>query len=80
MLTFMNSKLPDKLAVLTSNITIYKSKSYGISSTDIYIGEDLEFIIHVYYSCIFMCRIYYSLLFTGVSHLTIKYILNAKNI
>ena len=28
------------------------SKSYDISSTDIYIGEDIEFIIHVFYWCI----------------------------
>ena len=29
-----------------------KCKSYEISSTDIYIGEGLEFIIHVFYWCI----------------------------
>ena len=28
------------------------SKSYDISSTDIYIGEDIEFSIHVFYWCI----------------------------
>ena len=38
---------------LTSNTTFpKKSNSYEISNTDIYIGEDLEFIIHVFYWCI----------------------------
>ena len=38
---------------LTSNTTFSKkSKSYEISNTGIYIGEDLEFIIHVFYWCI----------------------------
>ena len=50
MLTFMNSKLPDDWQ---------KRKSYEISNTDIYIGEGLVFIIHVFY-------------FTGISHQTTK--------
>ena len=38
---------------LTSNATFSKkSKSYEISNTDIYIGEDQKFIIHVFYWCI----------------------------
>ena len=38
---------------LTTKTTFSKSsKSYDISSTDIYIGEDIEFIIHVFYWCI----------------------------
>ena len=55
MLTFINSKLSDKLVVFTSK-TKFSQKvnpmKYEISSTDIYIGEDLEFIIHVFYWCI----------------------------
>ena len=34
------------------NHIFQKSKSYEISSTDIYIGEDQDFIIHVFYWCI----------------------------
>ena len=53
MLTFMNSKLPhDWQKSDKKNHIFQKSKSYEISSTDIYIGEDLEFIIHVFYWCI----------------------------
>ena len=38
---------------LTSITTFKKIKKfYEISSTDIYIGEDLEFIIHAFYWCI----------------------------
>ena len=33
----------------TQNHIFQKSKSYGTSSTVIYIGEDREFIIHVFY-------------------------------
>ena len=53
MLTFMNSKLPDDWQISDKQYHIFqKSKSYEISNTDIYIGEDLEFIIHVFYWCI----------------------------
>ena len=53
MLTFMNSKLPYDWQISNKKNHIFqKSKSYEISSTDIYIGEDLEFIIHVFYWCI----------------------------
>ena len=53
MLTFMNSKLPDDWQISDKQCHIFqKSKSYEISNTDIYIGEDLEFIIHVFYWCI----------------------------
>ena len=34
------------------NHIFLKSKSYEISSTVIYIGEDREFIIHIFYWCI----------------------------
>ena len=57
MLTFMNSKphLPDDWQISDNQNCIFqKSKSYEISSTDICIGEDLEFIIHVCYSCILL--------------------------
>ena len=53
MLTFMNSKLPDDWQISHKQYDILqKSKSYEISNTDIYIVEDLEFIIHVFYWCI----------------------------
>ena len=53
MLTFMNSKQPDDWQISDKQYHIFqKSKSYEISNTDIYIGEDLEFIIHVFYWCI----------------------------
>ena len=49
----MNSKLPDDWQISDKQYHIFqKSKSYEISNTDIYIGEDLEFIIHVFYWCI----------------------------
>ena len=52
-LAFMNSKLPDDWQISDKQYHIFqKSKSYEISNTDIYIGEDLEFIIHVFYWCI----------------------------
>ena len=50
MLTFMNSKLPDDWRIPDKQYHIFqKSKSYEILNTDIYIGEDLEFIIHGFY-------------------------------
>ena len=53
MLTFMNSKLPEDWQISDKQYHIFqKSKSYEISNTGIYIGEDLEFIIHVFYWCI----------------------------
>ena len=53
MLNFMNSKVPDDWQISDKQYHIFqKSKSYEISNTDIYIGEDLEFIIHVFYWCI----------------------------
>ena len=52
MLSFMNSKLTKMTGKDKQNHIFQKSKSYEISSTDIYIGEDLEFIIHVFYRCI----------------------------
>ena len=52
-LTFMNSKLPDDWQISDKQYHIFrKSKSYEILNTGIYIGEDLEFIIHVFYWCI----------------------------
>ena len=48
MLTFKNPKLPDYWQLSDKQYHIsQKSNSYEISNTDIYIGEDLEFIIHV---------------------------------
>ena len=52
MLTFMNSKLTKMTGKDKQNHIFQKSKSYEISSTDIYIGEDREFIILVFYWCI----------------------------
>ena len=50
MLTFMNSKLPDDWQIPDKQYHIFqKSKSYEILNTDIYIVDDLEFIIHVFY-------------------------------
>ena len=54
MLTFMHSKLTKMTDKDKQNHILQKSKSYEISSTDLCIGEDRDFIIHVY--------------FTGVSH------------
>ena len=49
----MNSKLPDDLQISDKQYHIFqKSKYYEISNRDIYISEDLEFIIHVFYWCI----------------------------
>ena len=48
-LTFMNLKLPAG-SFNKQNQVYQKSKFYKISSTNIiYTGEDLEFIIHVFY-------------------------------
>ena len=53
MLNFMNSKVPDDWQISDKQYHIFqKSKSYEISNIDIYIAEDLEFIIHVFYWCI----------------------------
>ena len=53
MLTFMNSKLQyDWQIIDKKNYIFQKIKSYEISTTNNYIGEDLEFIIHVFYWCI----------------------------
>ena len=52
MLTFMNSKLTKMTGKDKQNHIFQKSKSYELSSTVIYIGEDREFIIHVFYWCI----------------------------
>ena len=53
MLIFMNAKLPDDWQISDKQYHIFqKSKSYKISNTDIYIGEGLKFIIHVFYWCI----------------------------
>ena len=53
MLNFMNSKVPDDWQISDKQYHIFqKSKSYEISNIDIYIAEDLEFIIHVIYCCI----------------------------
>ena len=52
MLTFMNSKLTKMTGKDKQNHIFQKSKSYEISSTVIYIGEDREFIIHVFYCCV----------------------------
>ena len=57
MLIFMNSKLPDDWQISDKGYHIFQeSKSYEISNTDIYIGEDLEFTIHVFYWCIQLDR------------------------
>ena len=50
MLTFMNSELPDDWQISDNQYHIFqKNKSYEISNTDIYIGEELGFIINVFY-------------------------------
>ena len=54
MLTFMHSKLTKMTDKDKQNHIFQKSKSYEISRTDLYICEDRDFIIQVY--------------FTGVSH------------
>ena len=51
-LTFIKSKLTKMTGKDKQNHIFRKSKSYEISSTDIYIGEDWEFIVHVFYRCI----------------------------
>ena len=52
MLTFMNSKLTKMTGKDKQNHIFQKSKLFKISSTYIYIGEDQEFINHVFYWCI----------------------------
>ena len=49
MQTFMKSKLTKMTGKDKQNHIFQKSKSYEMSSTDIYIGEGQEFIIHVFY-------------------------------
>ena len=50
MSTFMNSELPDDCQISDKQYHIFqKSKSFEISNTDIHIGEELKFIIHVFY-------------------------------
>ena len=53
MLPFMNLKLPDDWQISDKQYYIFqKIKSFKISNTDICIGEDLEYIIYVFYRCI----------------------------
>ena len=52
MLSFMNSKLTKMTGKDKQNHIFQKSKSYEISSTDIYVGEDQDFIVHIFYWCI----------------------------
>ena len=52
MLSFMNSKLTKMTGKDKQNHIFQKSKSCETSSTDIYISEDWEFIIHIFYTCI----------------------------
>ena len=53
MLTFMDSKLPDDWKIPDKQNHIFqKSKSFEISSTDICVGEDPEFITFVFSWCI----------------------------
>ena len=52
MLTFMNSKLTKMTGKDKQNHIFWKCKSHEISSTDMYVGEDQEFTIHVFYWCI----------------------------
>ena len=50
MLTFVNSKLPDDWQISDMQYHIFKkSKSFEMSNTDIHIGEELKFIIDVFY-------------------------------
>ena len=52
MLTFIYSKLPDKLVVLTSKTKFSKKENPIKYPVQTYIGEDLEFLNHVFYWCI----------------------------
>ena len=52
MLSFMNSKLTKMTGKDQQNHIFQKSKSYEISRTVLYIDEDQQFIIHVFYHCI----------------------------
>ena len=52
MLSFMNSKLTKMTGKDKQNHIFQKSKSYEISRTVLYIDEDQQFIIHVFYRCI----------------------------
>ena len=46
-------KLPNNWQISQKQNHIFqKSKSYEISSKDIYVGEDLEFIIRVFFCCV----------------------------
>ena len=58
LLTLMNSKLPDEQQISDKQKYIFqKRKSYEISSTDIYIGKDLEFITHVTWLKLYLVKI-----------------------
>ena len=52
MLSFMNSKLSKMTGKDKQNHIFQNSKSYEMSSTVIYIGDDQEFFIPVFYWCI----------------------------
>ena len=52
MLTFMNSEQTKMNGKDNQSHIFQNNKSYEIFSTDISIGEDQEFIIHVFYWCI----------------------------
>ena len=54
MLTLMNLKVPDTLVVLTSKTTFCKKVNLRKYPVQTYtcIGEDLEFIIRIFYWCI----------------------------
>ena len=52
MLSFMHSKLTKTTDKGKQNHIFQKRKSYEISSTVIYVGEDQKFIIQIFYWCI----------------------------
>ena len=54
MLTFMNSKLTKMTGKDKQNHIFQKSKSYEIIGTVVCVGEDREFIIHVFSWCILL--------------------------
>ena len=70
MLSFMNSKQIKMTGKEKQNHIFQKSKFCEISSTVVYIGEDREFITHMFYWCITLDHEIYTKCKKKQSHLT----------
>ena len=69
-------KLPDDWQISDKENHIFKkSKSYEISSIDIYVGEDLEFIIRVFSWCIPLDHEIYTKYKKAMKNITLSYLI-----